>query len=69
MLDVRADERGRSRAEQRGARQLIEHVGVRSRQVSDDVVREDEPFEHRLMDDPSDQLLIGAERIDRLRPE
>ena len=44
--------------------ELVEDVRVRGREVGDRVVGEDQPLEHRLVDQPADQLLVGAQRLE-----
>jgi hypothetical protein len=43
--------------------ELVEDVRVGGRDVGDRVVAEDEPLEHRLVDDAPGKLLVGAERL------
>ena len=44
--------------------ELVEDVRVGGREVRDGVVREDQPLEHRLVDEAADDLLVGAQRLE-----
>jgi hypothetical protein len=44
--------------------QLVEHVGVRRRQVGHRVLAQDQPLEHGLVDHAARRLLVGAERFE-----
>ena len=43
--------------------QLVEDVGIGSRQVSDRILAEDQPFKHRLMDDAACHFFVGPQRL------
>ena len=60
-FDVGADEHGRVRARGVADAELVEDVRVRGRQVGDRVVGQDQPLEHRLVDHPPDDVLVGAQ--------
>ena len=62
--DVGADEHRRVRPHRVAHAELVEDVRVGGREVGDRVVGEDQPLEHRLVDEPADDLLVGAQRLE-----
>ena len=43
--------------------ELVKHVGIRGSEVSDGVVAQQQPLEHRFVNDAAGQLFIGAHRL------
>ena len=61
---LRVDQHGAVGPQRVSHAELVEDVRVRGGQVGDGVLAEQQPLEHRLVDDPARLLLVGPERLE-----